>query len=170
MVNKRPYVRLIITDVDGTLTDGTVTYYDDGSTSRIFSTLDGRGFYLAELAKVPVIFMSGSNSPEIMHRAKYLKCHYYLGILDKYAAVQMVSELSGVDLADICFLGNDTNDIDALSTVGYPACPRNAHPLILHTISEREYGFISTENGGHGAFRDLIDFLMLHNFNPIKRI
>ena len=168
MDTNRPYVRLIITDVDGTLTDGRVAYYEDGSTSRTFDTMDGHGFWVAKQAGVNIVMVSRSNSPEILARANHLGVGCYMGVTDKLYVVKTISEFHGIDLSDICYLGNDVFDMDALAAVGYPGCPHDAHPLVKHYVSEQSYGFISSEKGGYGAFRNLVDHLMLHSWRGIR--
>ena len=159
---------MIITDVDGTLTDGGVTHYADGTTSRKFHTLDGHGFYLAKEAGVKVAMMSRSSSPEILRRAQHLGVECYMGATDKLYVIKTIYELNGIDPQAICYFGDDVFDIGAMDAVGYSGCPSDAHPVIRHYISERDCGFISSEGGGHGAFRHLVDHLMLHTWKGIR--
>lgn len=165
-MDKYQKIRLIAADVDGSLTDGRVIQHSDGRTSRIFNTLDGHGIELAQNAGVEVIVMSRSISPEIMYRAEHLKCDYYLGLMDKQKALKRICQDRGINPHDVCYFGNDITDLQAMGYSGYPACPHDAHPEILFYITSKSLGFVAYTKGGHGAFRELIDHLKLHDWTP----
>ena len=78
-------IKLVITDVDGSLTDGGVYYFEDGSRARKFSTLDGAGFALLKDAGISVVMLSSSDSSEIVHRANWLGVPFFGGVTDKGA-------------------------------------------------------------------------------------
>ena len=155
------YIKLIITDVDGTLTDGSVWELPTGPV-RAFSTLDGHGFEIAKDAKVRVIMMTRSNSADIRQRTHHLGVECFQHIKYKAAAVKTISVIYGISLDSICFMGNDITDLGAMDICGYSACPADAHPSVLAACEVT--GFTSRYNGGHGAFRQLIDWLEIQEY------
>jgi YrbI family 3-deoxy-D-manno-octulosonate 8-phosphate phosphatase len=155
-------IELIVTDVDGTLTDGGVYYSSDGSVSRRFSTTDGHGFEIARDSGVEVFILSKSKSPDIVYRAKHLGVQYWVGCTNKQSAIRYLANDRKIQYDSICYMGNDVPDMGAMDLCGYRACPADAHDYIKTMCAVT--GFTSTYKGGHGAFRQLIDWLSLFNF------
>lgn len=163
MESKR--IKLIVTDVDGTLTDGGVYYSTSGARSRRFSTYDGRGFEIAKEHGVDILLMTRSNGSDIHYRAKHLDVPCYSGVVDKQYWLKNHVGANAIDLDNVCFMGNDVTDLEAMSICGYNACPADAHGHILTQCSGT--GFTSVYNGGYGAFRQLIDWLVLWDFKKV---
>jgi N-acylneuraminate cytidylyltransferase len=162
----RPEIKAIITDVDGTLTDGAVWYTSNGPHMRKFSTLDGHGFRLAKDDGITIIMATASSSPEIEARANYLGCYLYPGVLKKVAVVVDVCRLKNIQPENIAFIGNDIMDLPAMRICGYMACPKDAHPNVIHEV--HKFGLVSNCKGGEGAFRHLVDWLRINNWFAIK--
>lgn len=157
-------IRLFLTDVDGCLTDGGMYYGDDGAEYKRFNVYDGAGMVMLQRAGVPCGILTGEDTPIVANRAKRLHLNYlYMGIgsfhpdkpTKRQVAEQICAEL-GITLEQVCFVGDDVNDIDLLEAVGHPFCPPNARPEVkavpgievLHTP------------GGQGAIRELCDKLL----------
>ena len=157
-------IKLIVTDVDGTLTDGSVFHLPQGQFRR-FSTFDGYGFEIARDSGVEVVLMSKSRSQDIVYRAEHLGVDCGVGIKDKEKAVRLLALDRDIELESVCFMGNDTTDLGAMSISGFSACPADAHGYILSMCDTT--GFTSVYNGGHGAFRQLIDWLVLWGFKKV---
>ena len=156
-------IRLVISDVDGSLTDGSVIYSSDGTTSRVFSTFDGEGFAILREHGIGVLLVTQSDSPEIKNRADWLGVPIVMGVTDKghlvrYILEDLVTEFDGAGLESTCFFGNDVSDIGAMKLVGLPACPADAHWSVLDYVEKN--GWITKEKGGMGAFRRLVDILI----------
>ncbi len=158
-------VKLFLTDVDGCLTDGGMYYSANGEELKRFCVYDGMGMVCLQQAGVPCGILTSENSPIVQARAEKLKLQYlYLGVgsrvnpdcLTKLQAAQQICDQLGITLADVCYVGDDINDVELLSAVGYPYCPLNARPEVkaiqgIHMLNTP---------GGQGAIRELCDILL----------
>jgi 3-deoxy-D-manno-octulosonate 8-phosphate phosphatase KdsC-like HAD superfamily phosphatase len=79
---------------------------------------------------------------------------------DKAAAIRRFSAQADVPLSQICFMGDDVNDLGAIQLAGFAAAPADARPAVLKAVS-----FVATKNGGQGAVRELVDFLLAENIS-----
>lgn len=157
-------VKLFLTDVDGCLTDGGMYYGDDGAEYKKFNVYDGAGMVLLQRSGVPCGILTGEDTRIVEMRAEKLKLRYlYMGIgsfnpdklTKKQAAEQICAEL-GIGLNEVCFVGDDVNDIDLLEAVGYPCCPQTARPEVLAIEGIR----VVPVDGGKGVIRYLCDEIL----------
>lgn len=151
--------KLVITDIDGVWTDGGMYYTSEGDVMKRFSVKDGWGvFFLRELG-IPVVIMTGENSPLVQKRADKLKiAHCYLGVNDKLAKAREVCAELGVELSDVAFIGDDLNDIHLLRAVGFSSSPCNTPEYV-----KREVNFVTEAHGGYGAFREFVEKILADN-------
>ena len=155
-------VKLFLTDVDGCLTDGGMYYTAEGDAMKRFCVYDGMGMVCLQQAGVPCGILTSENSPIVKARAEKLKLKYlYLSVGSKVnpkskskleAAQEICNEL-GITLAEVCYVGDDINDVELLSKVGYPCCPPNARPEVKAIEGIR----VLNTPGGHGAIREICD-------------
>ena len=149
-------IRAIALDVDGVLTDGGVWWGPNGEEWKRFSFADIMGVSNACKAGLIVTLISGEDSPLVDRFAeKFQITDITKGCRDKAAALRAFSERQQLPLAVICFMGDDINDIAAQQIAGLSAAPANAHPAVLAKAT-----FITRNNGGNGAVRELIDAIL----------
>ena len=142
-------------DVDGVLTDGGLWWGPDGEEWKRFCFADIMGLSLARRAGLQVALISGEDSPLVDRYAqKMLIRHVVKGCRDKAAALREFASASGIDLAEICFMGDDINDLAAMRIAGFSAAPSNAAADILE-----EADFVARKTGGNGAVRELVEAL-----------
>ena len=158
-------IELFLTDVDGCLTDGGMYYSAEGEVMKRFCVYDGMGMVCLQHAGIPCGILTSENSPIVKARAEKLKLQYlYLGVgskvnpncLTKLQAAQQICDELGITLAEVCFVGDDINDVELLGAVGFPCCPLNARPEVLavpnvHVLNTR---------GGEGAIREICDEIL----------
>ena len=158
-------VKLFLTDVDGCLTDGGMYYSAKGEELKRFCVYDGMGMVCLQQAGIPCGILTSENSLIVKARAEKLKLKYlYLGVgsrvnpdcLTKKQAAQQICDQLGITLADVCYVGDDINDVELLSAVGYPCCPPNARPEVLAINGIR----VLNTPGGQGAIREICDTLL----------
>jgi 3-deoxy-D-manno-octulosonate 8-phosphate phosphatase (KDO 8-P phosphatase) len=143
-------------DVDGTLTDGGLFWGGNGEEFKRFSFADIMGISLARRAGYKLALISGENSPLVdRYAAKLHITEVAKGCRDKAAALRDFAQRESLDLSEICFMGDDVNDLSAMHIAGYSAAPANANPAVLPHVA-----FVSKFNGGHGAVRELVDALL----------
>ena len=158
-------VKLFLTDVDGCLTDGGMYYTAEGDAMKRFCVYDGMGMVRLQQAGVPCGILTSENSPIVKARAEKLQLQYlYLGVGSRVnpkakskleAAKEICAEL-GIGLENVCFVGDDINDVELLSVVGLPCCPPNARPEVLAVPGIR----VLKTPGGQGAIREITDVLL----------
>ncbi|WP_064213594.1 KdsC family phosphatase [Geobacillus stearothermophilus] len=160
-MKKEKNIKLIVLDVDGVLTDGSLYIGSNEEEYKKFNTQDGMGISLAHYAGLKTAIISGRNSKAVTKRAKELKINYvYQGIADK---VQVLHELlDNLDLhpKEVCYMGDDLNDLPILNLVGLSFAPANAVALVKENVD-----YVTERSGGHGAVREMIEFILKEQYN-----
>ena len=152
-------LQAIAFDVDGVLTDGTLTWSGAGEESKTFSFADIMGISLARRLGLKLALISGEDSVLVTRYADKLKIPFVRkGTRDKATALGEFAGELNLSLADVCFFGDDLNDLFPMELAGLPACPANAADEVLAYVTNR--GFVSTRSGGQGAVRELIDQIL----------
>ena len=149
-------LRLILTDVDGVMTDGTILLLPDGSEARAFHVRDGLGIVLAHRAGLRTGLLSGRSSPAVARRAEELGIAVVLqGIADKASAMRELLQREGLDAHEVAYMGDDVNDLPVMTEAGLSAAPADA-PLEV-----RAQAFMVTEAaGGRGCLREFIEAIL----------
>ena len=159
-------IRLFLTDVDGCLTEGGMYYTAEGEVMKRFCVYDGMGMVRLQEIGIPCGILTSENSLIVKARAEKLKLRYlYLGVgsrvnpkaKSKLAAAKEICEELGIGLENVCFVGDDINDVELLSEVGLPCCPPNARPEVLAVPGIR----VLKTPGGSGAIREISDEIYL---------
>jgi 3-deoxy-D-manno-octulosonate 8-phosphate phosphatase (KDO 8-P phosphatase) len=148
--------KAVALDVDGVLTDGTFIWGNNGEEYKKFSFTDVMGISLASKAGIIFALISGEDNYLVDRFAEKMKIvNVYKGIKDKASALISFAEKNNLELSQICFMGDDVNDLGALKLAGFPAAPANAHVSI-----KRAAKFVTKKSGGNGAVRELIDLIL----------
>jgi len=146
-------IKAIALDVDGVLTDGGVWWGPDGAEWKRFSFADIMGVSLARKAGLAVTLISGEDSPLVdRFAAKFQLADITKGCKDKADALCAYAVRQGFELSEICFMGDDVNDLAAMGLAGLAAAPANAHPSARGAA-----GIVTAASGGNGAVRELVD-------------
>ena len=149
-------IRGLAIDVDGVLTDGGLWWGPNGEEWKRFCFADIMGVSLARRAGFIVALISGENSPLVDRFAeRMLIKHLVKGCRDKATAVRDFASAASVGLAEICFMGDDVNDLPAMAISGFSAAPANAVAVVLERVN-----FVTKAAGGNGAVRELVDALL----------
>jgi 3-deoxy-D-manno-octulosonate 8-phosphate phosphatase (KDO 8-P phosphatase) len=155
-VRHMPKIKAIAMDVDGVLTDGGVWWGPNGEEWKRFHFADIMGLSLARKAGMIIALVSGEDSPLIDRLAHKLGItDVHKNCKDKASTVRAFSDRHQLKLNDICFIGDDINDLAALSIVGLSACPADARPSVREACQ-----IVTTITGGNGAVREVVDLLL----------
>ncbi|MFZ6760303.1 KdsC family phosphatase [Undibacterium sp. Ji50W] len=149
-------IQLMIFDVDGILTDGSLHFGPEGEMMKTFNVLDGQGIKLLQQAGIATAIISARQSAIVSKRASDLGItHVRQGIHDKKSAfLQLITEL-GLS-ADVCgFIGDDIIDLPILTRCGFSASVPNAHAEVRQRVH-----YVTTASGGKGAAREVCDFIL----------
>lgn len=152
-------IELIIFDVDGVLTDGSININDDGSETKRFSVRDGYAFRLWLNAGLKIAIITGRSGKALTHRLYSLGIDESMviqGSTDKAEALYVVMHRTGiVDASKIAYMGDDWPDLPALTRVGLPICPADAEPEVIAACE-----LVTQKPGGHGAAREAIAHIL----------
>jgi len=149
-------VKALVLDVDGVLTDGGVWWGPDGQEWKRFSFIDIMGVSLAIKAGLIVGLISGEDSPLVdRFAAKMGIADVEKGCRDKARALRAFAERRGLSLFEVAFMGDDVNDLEAMTVVGVSATTANAVQVVRETAT-----FVSERQGGHGAVREFVDAIL----------
>jgi 3-deoxy-D-manno-octulosonate 8-phosphate phosphatase (KDO 8-P phosphatase) len=152
-------LQAIAFDVDGVLTDGTLTWSSAGEESKSFSFLDIMGISLLRRLDIKMALVSGEPSPLVDRYAEKMRIPFIAkGVRDKAAALREFGA-TGVSLQHTCFFGDDVNDLSAMEIAGLCACPSNAAAEVLAYVNGK--GFVAPALGGRGAVRALADAILV---------
>jgi 3-deoxy-D-manno-octulosonate 8-phosphate phosphatase (KDO 8-P phosphatase) len=149
-------IRAVALDVDGVLTDGTFIWGQNGEEYKKFSFLDVMGISMGRRAGLIFALISGEDNPLIDRYARKMGIgDIYKGCKDKKTALIHFAQKNGIPLEEICFMGDDLNDVSAMESAGLAAAPCSAH----ETVRKRAK-MVTRHGGGQGAVRELIDLIL----------
>lgn len=153
-----PGIRLFVMDVDGTLTDGTITYGDDGGETKSFHARDGAGIHFLKVAGIEAAIVTGRTSAAVTRRAAELGIKEVVqGVKDKAMAVRSLRYHRGLAASAVAYVGDDLSDLSAMREAAFSAAPADAAPEVRRAVS-----FVCTKDGGRGAVREAIEALLKH--------
>ncbi len=150
-------VKMLLMDVDGTLTDGSIVILpESGEEVRAYNVRDGQGLMLAKAAGLLTGIITGKTSKSVAIRAERLRMdEVFQGVLDKKHVLDDILSRRGLQPAETAYIGDDIGDLDVLRTVGLAAAVADAHPMVRQCAH-----FICSQPGGRGAVRELIEFVL----------
>lgn len=148
-------VRLVVSDVDGTLTDGGMYYGQEGEVMKRFSAHDGMGLRLLMDFGIQVALLTSEKSLFAKARADKLGIQHVLtGAIHKDDVLHEFTQQLNISLQETLYIGDDINDVAAMQLCGIVACPANAVACV-RSIAH----IVSTKDGGNGAVREIADIL-----------
>ena len=148
--------KLILTDIDGVWTDGGMYYDATNVELKKFNTYDSAGVLFAHNLHIPVGIITGENTQIVQRRADKLKVDYcYLGVKDKLSVVKNLCKELSITLAQVAYIGDDLNDMDVLSKVGFAGVPVSAPEYV------KQLANVPLSNkGGEGVFREFVEMII----------
>lgn len=149
-------IKLLVMDVDGTLTDGRIYIGVQGEVMKAFDVRDGYAIaqILPQMGITPAI-ITGRSSAIVAQRAKELKItELYQGVADKLTKLKEVAAKFAASADEVAYIGDDLNDLDCIRYCGCTACPGDAVPDLLEAVD-----YVCKHDGGRGAVREFIAFL-----------
>jgi 3-deoxy-D-manno-octulosonate 8-phosphate phosphatase (KDO 8-P phosphatase) len=149
-------IRLVIFDVDGVLTDGSLFLGDDGQEYKAFHSRDGHGMTMLRQSGVILAIITGRRSEVVRIRMESLGiAHVYQGYRDKLPAYRDIKETLGLDDEVVAYVGDDVVDLPVMRQVGLAIAVADAHPLVV------EHCHWQTQApGGRGAGREVCELIM----------
>ena len=149
-------IELLVTDVDGVLTDGLIVLDDRGVETKHFHVRDGLAYSLWHKAGKQAAILSGRKTPAVACRAAELRiAHVLQGHEQKEAPLRNLIEQLGLSPQQVCFVGDDLPDLPALMTVGLAACPADAAAEVKNAAH-----LITRARGGKGTIREIVEIIL----------
>ena len=155
----KPEIKLFLSDVDGTLTDGGMYYSENGDELKKFNTRDGMGFQMLRERGIKTGIITSENMSLNKRRFEKLKVDFLVqGKRNggKLEAAREICATLGISLSEVAFIGDDVNDIELLSKVGLAACPADACDEVKNVPGIR----VMTRKGGEGCVRDVVKLII----------
>ena len=149
-------IKLLLLDVDGVLTDGKITYTDNGEEIKSFNSKDGLGLRLLMDSGIKIGIITGRKSEALTHRCKNLGIDLLFdGITDKVKALNVILDKTKTNAKETAFAGDDLPDLPVMKLVGLSICPADAPPYI-----QEHADIVTRQKGGQGAIREVCDEIL----------
>ena len=154
--NKIKNIKLVLTDVDGVLTDGGMYYSSDGEYMKKFNTRDSMGMELLLNNEIKTVLVTRENSKIVKKRVQKIKTvDLYSGVLNKKELLPEILETYNVQSNQVAYIGDDVNDIDIMKSVGFSATPSDGNYCVKEIADH-----ICDLKGGDGVFREFADMIL----------
>ncbi len=155
-IEKARKIKMLVFDVDGVMTNGDVTYDENGVEYKTFNVKDGHGLVRMAQSGFITAIITARNNGTVAHRAKNLNItELYQGQKYKLPALEELRLKYNLEYDNISYMGDDLPDLCILEKVGLKCCPNDAVDEVKDVCN-----FISSKNGGKGAVRELTDFIL----------
>jgi len=149
-------IKIILTDVDGVLTDGGMYYTKNGDSMKKFHTRDGMGVTLLRKKDIPTMIVTKEKNDIIKQWAKTMNIKkLYDGVYDKVKILDIICNKFEVLPSEVAYIGDDINDIELLQHVGFSATPNDG----INEI-KKFCNYVCEKNGGNAAFREFADLIL----------
>ena len=149
-------IKLVLLDVDGTLTDGGIYRGNNGEELKRFNVKDGYAIVNAQKLGIEFGIITGRKSELVEIRAKELKIKYlYQGISEKTVILEEIIKKDSLSKEEIAYMGDDLNDLLIMKQVGLSGTPKDAVDEVIQVTD-----FVSKKNGGSGAVREFIEHIL----------
>ncbi len=156
ILEKAKQIKLVVFDVDGVLTDGSLFFGDDGQEYKAFNSRDGHGMKMLKGTGVEIGIITGRQSEVVKHRMLNLGIeHVYQGKLEKLPAFEELIAKLGVTKDQVAYVGDDVVDLPVMLKVGLAIAVQDAHSLV-----KQHAHWTTPSGGGRGAARDLCELIM----------
>lgn len=149
-------IKLVLLDVDGTLTDGGIYRGNNGEELKRFNVKDGYAIVNAQKLGIEFGIITGRKSELVEIRSNELKIKYlYQGISEKTVILKEIMQKTGLKKEEIAYMGDDLNDILIMKQLGLTGAPKDAADEVIQIVD-----FVSEKNGGSGAVREFVEYIL----------
>lgn len=146
-------IKLFVIDVDGTLTDGSIIYDDNGTEIKSFNTRDGAAFFALKEMGIKIMILTGRECRATERRMTEMRVDYLFQDVDnKSDFLHAFCENNSYSKEEVAYIGDELNDISAMRLCGYVGCPSDACKEVKEMAD-----YISVKKGGEGVLRDIVE-------------
>lgn len=152
-------IKMLVMDVDGTLTDGRIYVGNHGEMMKAFDVKDGYGIVKIEAKGIVPVIITGRESKIVEERAKELHIkELHQGVENKLEKLNEIAKTYDLSLQEVAYIGDDLNDFTCMQCCGFSACPCDAVEEVRENVD-----YVCQHSGGHGAVREFIQLIMKDN-------
>ena len=163
LLSKIKKIEILLTDVDCVLTDCGMYYDKRGDSMKKFHTRDGMAVTLLRKKSIPTIIVTKEKTIIVRKWAKRMKVYKtYDGIVDKVSILSKICKTFNVKSEQVAYIGDDVNDLELLKIVGMSAAPADAIKEV-----KKQSDYVCKMEGGKGAFRELVDLILLSKSHKV---
>ena len=156
IIEKAKQIELVIFDIDGVMTDGSLFFDNNGDEYKAFNSLDGHGLRMLQECGVRVAVITGRKSELVKHRMNDLGVTLlYQGYRDKIPAFESLLKEVQLEKNQITYVGDDVVDLPVMSQLDFTIAVHNAHPFV-----KKHAQWVTERSGGHGAVREVCEFIL----------
>lgn len=146
-------IKMLVMDVDGTLTDGKIYIGENGEIMKAFNVKDGYAIVSLKDYNITPVIITGRKSKIVEMRAKELKItELHQGVSDKLTLLKEIAKSYNVNQEEIAYIGDDLNDLECIEFCGLSACPSDAIDLVKEKVN-----YVCKQSAGNGAVREFVD-------------
>lgn len=157
--HKAKQIKAVVFDVDGVMTDGGLTFDENGKEYKTYNAKDGQGIVMLNKTGFKTAIITARDTETVTHRFNILGMHkLYKGQKNKEKALDILTRELGISCSEVAYMGDDLPDLCVLKKVGLPCCPNDAVDEVKEVCL-----FISSKDGGKGAVRELCDLILQGN-------
>lgn len=156
---KAKKIKIIAFDIDGVMTDGSLTFLEDGREIKTFNAKDGQGVVMLNKAGFKTAIITARDNGTVLHRAEILNItKLFMGQKNKLKALDLLCEEFGAAYENVAYMGDDYPDLCVIERVGLSCAPKDAIEEVKQKAS-----VVSNFGGGKGAVREFCDFILKAN-------
>jgi len=156
MQTRLEHINLLLMDVDGVLTDGTLAYTDNQTETKVFHARDGLGIRMLHKNNIRTGVVTGRASPALLRRCRELGIKLVFdNVADKGSVLGPILQQTGCRVSEVAFIGDDLPDLPLFSKVALSIAVADAHELV-----RRQADIITQQTGGHGAVREICEMIL----------
>ncbi|GAB6398278.1 HAD family hydrolase [Faecalimonas mobilis] len=148
-------IKILVIDVDGTMTDAGIYYDEHGNELKKFCTKDAAAFFVAHKLGIKIMVLTGRECIATTRRMQEMKVEYlYQNIKDKSTFLRKFMQMNSISKDELGYIGDDLNDYPPMQLAGFVGCPADSCQEIKEIAN-----YVSHVKGGQGAVRDIIEYL-----------
>ena len=166
LLKKCTNIKILLTDVDGVLTDGGMYYSAYGDIMKKFNAKDGMGINILRKKNIPTIIVTKEKTKIVKQWAKKMDVKkVYDGVLKKELILEKICKFFKISEKEIAFIGDDVNDLELMKKVGFSATPKDGN-----NAAKKIADYITKSKGGDGVVREITDLIIKSKYGGKEKL
>ena len=159
-------IKILLTDVDGVLTDGGMYYSAHGDVMKKFNSKDGMGINILRKKNIPTIIVTKEKTEIVKKWARKMNVKkVYDGVLEKELILEKICKFFKISEKEIAFIGDDVNDLKLMQKVGFSVAPKDGNNAVKKIVD-----YITKSKGGEGAVREITDLIVKAKYSETEKL